>query len=60
MLLLTNVMEHSLDDGYAEAAARREADGRAGMPRTLKAKLGFAACLVWPPWSSRSGRPRRG
>lgn len=46
MLLLTNVMEHSLDDGYAEAAARREADGRAGMPRTLKAKLGFAACLV--------------
>ncbi|WP_405896764.1 DUF881 domain-containing protein [Streptomyces sp. NBC_00727] len=46
MLLLTNVMEHSLDDGYAEAAARREADGRSGMPRTLKAKLGFAACLV--------------
>ncbi|MCX4450328.1 DUF881 domain-containing protein [Streptomyces sp. NPDC087866] len=46
MLLLTNVMEHSLDDGYAEASARRAADGRAGMPRTLKAKLGFAACLV--------------
>ncbi|MGW2473426.1 DUF881 domain-containing protein [Streptomyces sp. NPDC001665] len=46
MLLLTNVMEHSLDDGYAEAAARREAEGRAGMPRTLKAKLGLAACLV--------------
>lgn len=46
MLLLTNVMEHSLDDGYAEAAARREADGRSGMPCTLKAKLGFAACLV--------------
>lgn len=46
MLLLTNVMEHSLDDGYAEAAARRAADGRAGMPRTIKAKLGFAACLV--------------
>lgn len=46
MLLLTNVMEHSLDDGYAEAAARRAAEGRAGMPRTLKAKLGLAACLV--------------
>src|SRR5690242_18802342 len=46
MLLLTNVMEHSLDDGYAEAAARREAEGRAGMPRTVKAKLGLAACLV--------------
>ncbi|MYY02850.1 MULTISPECIES: DUF881 domain-containing protein [unclassified Streptomyces] len=46
MLLLTNVMEHSLDDGYAEASARRAADGQAGMPRTLKAKLGFAACLV--------------
>lgn len=46
MSLLTNVMDHSLDDGYAEASARRKADGRAGMPRTLKAKLGFAACLV--------------
>lgn len=46
MLLLTNVMEHSLDDGYAEASARRAAEGQAGMPRTLKAKLGFAACLV--------------
>ena len=46
MSLLTNVMDHSLDDGYAEASARRKADGRGGMPRTLKAKLGFAACLV--------------
>ncbi|MFI6863935.1 DUF881 domain-containing protein [Streptomyces sp. NPDC050421] len=46
MSLLTNVMDHSLDDGYAEASARRKADGRTGMPRTLKAKLGFAACLV--------------
>ncbi|MFF8847866.1 DUF881 domain-containing protein [Streptomyces sp. NPDC015127] len=43
MSLLTNVMEHSLDDGYAEAAARR-ADG--GLPRTLRAKLGLAAGLV--------------
>ncbi|WP_327366155.1 DUF881 domain-containing protein [Streptomyces sp. NBC_01217] len=46
MSLLTNVMDHSLDDGYAEASARREADGSAGMPRTLKSKLGLAACLV--------------
>ncbi|MFF9352239.1 DUF881 domain-containing protein [Streptomyces sp. NPDC014734] len=46
MSLLTNVMDHSLDDGYAEASARREADGSAGMPRRLKSKLGLAACLV--------------
>ncbi|MFE1208731.1 DUF881 domain-containing protein [Streptomyces albidoflavus] len=46
MSLLTNVMDHSLDDGYAEAAARRAADGTAGDPRTLKAKLGLAAGLV--------------
>ncbi|MFE7708684.1 DUF881 domain-containing protein [Streptomyces sp. NPDC057486] len=46
MSLLTNVMDHSLDDGYAEATAKRKADGSAAMPRTLKAKLGLAACLV--------------
>ncbi|MFE6668868.1 DUF881 domain-containing protein [Streptomyces sp. NPDC057697] len=46
MSLLTNVMDHSLDDGYAEASARRKADGSAGLPRTLKSKLGLAACLV--------------
>ncbi|MEV0095575.1 DUF881 domain-containing protein [Streptomyces sp. NPDC050738] len=46
MSLLTNVMDHSLDDGYAEATARRAAEGRAGMPRTLRAKLGLAAGLV--------------
>ncbi|MFI5804997.1 DUF881 domain-containing protein [Streptomyces sp. NPDC051561] len=46
MSLLTNVMEHSLDDGYAEAAARQQADGTAGMPRTLKTKLALAAGLV--------------
>ncbi|MDQ1012026.1 uncharacterized protein YlxW (UPF0749 family) [Streptomyces sp. V4I23] len=44
MSLLTNVMEHSLDDGYAEAAARRAEHG--GLPRTLRAKLGLAAGLV--------------
>jgi uncharacterized protein YlxW (UPF0749 family) len=46
MSLLTNVMDHSLDDGYAEAAARRRAAGEGGLPRTLKAKLGLAAGLV--------------
>ncbi|MFJ1822713.1 DUF881 domain-containing protein [Streptomyces sp. NPDC088139] len=46
MSLLTNVMDHSLDDGYAEASARRKADGSVGLPRTLKSKLGLAACLV--------------
>ncbi len=44
MSLLTNVMEHSLDDGYAEATARRKAEG--GLPRPLRAKLGLAAGLV--------------
>ena len=46
MSLLTNVMDHSLDEGYAEASARRIATGTAGLPRTLKAKLGLAAGLV--------------
>ncbi|MGI5448592.1 DUF881 domain-containing protein [Streptomyces sp. CA-243310] len=46
MSLLTHVMDHSLDEGYAEASARRAADGTAGLPRSLKAKLGLAAGLV--------------
>ncbi|MFG2196582.1 DUF881 domain-containing protein [Streptomyces sp. NPDC048639] len=46
MSLLTNVTEHSLDDGYAEAAARRSAEGTQGRPKPLRAKLGFAAGLV--------------
>ncbi|MFG2716594.1 DUF881 domain-containing protein [Streptomyces goshikiensis] len=46
MSLLTHVMDHGLDEGYAEATARRRADGTAGLPRTLKAKLGLAAGLV--------------
>ncbi|MGW2787220.1 DUF881 domain-containing protein [Streptomyces populi] len=46
MSLLTNVMDHSLDEGYAEAAARKEAEGAGGMPKTLRAKLGLAAGLV--------------
>ncbi|MFF9059240.1 DUF881 domain-containing protein [Streptomyces sp. NPDC014882] len=46
MSLLTNVMDHSLDDGYAEAAARKRAEGIGGLPRTLRSKLGLAAGLV--------------
>ncbi|MFF4607675.1 DUF881 domain-containing protein [Streptomyces sp. NPDC001339] len=46
MSLLTNVMDHSLDDGYAEAAARKAESGVRGLPRTLRAKLGLAAGLV--------------
>lgn len=46
MSLLTNVMEHSLDDGYAEAAARSGEVGTSRLPRTLSGKLGLAAGLV--------------
>ncbi len=46
MSLLTNVMDHSLDEGYAEAAARRRAQATGGLPRPLRAKLGLAVGLV--------------
>ena len=46
MSLLTNVMDHSLDDGYAEAAARKKAAGDGGLPKTLRAKLGLAVGRV--------------
>ena len=46
MSLLTNVMDHSLDDGYAEAAARKKAAGEGGLPKTLRARLGLALGLV--------------
>ncbi|MFJ3641076.1 DUF881 domain-containing protein [Streptomyces sp. NPDC090108] len=46
MSLITNVMDHSLDDGYAEAAARKKALGESGLPRTLRSKLGLAGGLV--------------
>ncbi|OIJ66976.1 DUF881 domain-containing protein [Streptomyces mangrovisoli] len=46
MSLITNVMDHSLDDGYAEAAARRKAAGEGGLPKTLSARLVLAAGLV--------------
>ncbi|MEU4173147.1 DUF881 domain-containing protein [Streptomyces sp. NPDC026665] len=46
MSLLTNVMDHSLDEGYAEAATRKQAEGAGGLPKTLRAKVGLAAGLV--------------
>ncbi len=46
MSLLTNIMEHSLDDGYAEAAARRGQTGRSRLPSTTRARAVFAAGLV--------------
>ncbi|MER6708424.1 DUF881 domain-containing protein [Streptomyces fumanus] len=46
MSLITNVMDHSLDDGYAEAAARKKAADAGGLPRTLRARLGLALGLV--------------
>ncbi|MET8182446.1 DUF881 domain-containing protein [Streptomyces sp. NPDC005336] len=46
MSLLTNVMDHSLDDGYAEATARRGETGRSGLPRTLRGRLVLALGLV--------------
>lgn len=45
MSLLNNVIDHALDDGYAEATARRRAEGGPA-PRPLRAKLGLAAGLV--------------
>ncbi|MFE0632899.1 DUF881 domain-containing protein [Streptomyces sp. NPDC058864] len=46
MSLLTNVMEHSLDDGYAEATARRGATGTSRLPGTLRGRLVLALGLV--------------
>jgi uncharacterized protein YlxW (UPF0749 family) len=46
MFLLTNVMEHALDDGYAEAAARRGTTGRSRLPTSLSGRVGLAAGLL--------------
>ncbi|WP_335984272.1 MULTISPECIES: DUF881 domain-containing protein [Streptomycetaceae] len=46
MSLLTNIIEHSLDDGYAQAAARRGQVGTSRLPKALGGKLGLAAGLV--------------
>ncbi|GAA3859050.1 DUF881 domain-containing protein [Streptomyces sedi] len=46
MSLLTTVMDHTLDEGYAQAAARRREAGRSELPRTTRAKLWLAGGLV--------------
>ncbi|MEV6208518.1 DUF881 domain-containing protein [Kitasatospora sp. NPDC051914] len=44
MSLLTNVMDHSLDEGYAEAARRSEGPSR--LPTSLRGKLTLALGLA--------------
>ena len=46
MSLLTNVMEHSLDDGYAEAAARKGVTGTSRLPSALSGRLWLAVGLI--------------
>ena len=46
MSLLTNVMEHALDDGYAEASRRRGQYGTSRMPGTLRGKLALGGGLL--------------
>ncbi|MEV6979296.1 DUF881 domain-containing protein [Kitasatospora sp. NPDC093806] len=48
MSLLTNVMDHSLDEGYAEAAAARGGDGPYRIPGTARGllTLGVGLALV--------------
>lgn len=45
MSLLNNVIDHALDDGYAEVSARHAAEG-GRLPRTIRAKMGLGAALV--------------
>ena len=61
MSLLTNVMDHSLDDGYAEAAARREADGQRGPAAHAAGEAGAcggsgAGRAAWSPSAPREAR----
>ncbi|GAA1405121.1 DUF881 domain-containing protein [Kitasatospora putterlickiae] len=46
MSLLTNVMDHSLDEGYAEAAAARGGDGPYRIPGTARGMLTLGAGLA--------------
>ncbi|MFD8600187.1 DUF881 domain-containing protein [Kitasatospora sp. NPDC059646] len=46
MSLLTTVMDHSLDDGYAEAARARGAEGRSRLPSTARGRLVLALGLA--------------
>ncbi|MFE6747848.1 DUF881 domain-containing protein [Kitasatospora purpeofusca] len=46
MSLLTNVMDHSLDEGYAEAAAARGGDGPYRIPGTVRGLVSLGAGLA--------------
>ncbi|MFI5526918.1 DUF881 domain-containing protein [Kitasatospora sp. NPDC051853] len=46
MSLLTSVMDHGLDEGYAEAAKAREGAGPSRMPTAVKGKLVLALGLA--------------
>ncbi|MER8187788.1 DUF881 domain-containing protein [Kitasatospora sp. NPDC094015] len=46
MSLLTTVMDHSLDDGYAEAARARGMEGRSRLPSSLRGRLTLALGLA--------------
>ena len=46
MSLLTTVMSNTLDEGYAQAAARRRESGRSELPRATRARLWLACGLV--------------
>ncbi|WP_231591267.1 DUF881 domain-containing protein [Saccharothrix sp. ST-888] len=46
MSLLTNVMDHSLDDGYAEAARARGAEGSSRLPASVRGRLTLALGLA--------------
>jgi uncharacterized protein YlxW (UPF0749 family) len=46
MSLLTNVMEHSLDEGYAEAARRKGVYGSSRLPRSTQGWLVFGVGLA--------------
>lgn len=46
MSLLTNVMDHSLDEGYAEAARARGAEGSRRLPASTRGRLVFALGLA--------------
>ncbi|MEV0189775.1 DUF881 domain-containing protein [Kitasatospora purpeofusca] len=46
MSLLTNVMDHSLDEGYAEAAAARGGEGPYRIPGTVRGLVSLGAGLA--------------
>ncbi|WP_354638912.1 DUF881 domain-containing protein [Kitasatospora camelliae] len=46
MSLLTNVMDHALDDGYAEAAKARGREGTSRLPDSLRGRVVLAVGLA--------------